>query len=285
MATRDRAIVFGNCQATALERMLKTSNGFAKRFKVRTFPAVHEITPKKVVKLHASLEQCDLLVVQRVSESYRGLGVGTKTLAAMAPKATIVRWPDAYWGGYFPDLFYLRDAAGQSVVNGPFDYHDRVILHAFASGLGVDETIQLLTDPDQPLTTEGWMRDAVENLRIREHETDIAISAFVESAFDRALLFFTMNHPANIVLRYMAEHVLQLIGLPNGLPAGKRLSERLGATFYPIHANHHRALGLEFVTPEAYKIRGATFEPRRAVKSFFNYYKANPHLVALNVAG
>jgi Polysaccharide biosynthesis enzyme WcbI len=106
MASRERAIVFGNCQASALEYMLTASTGFAKRFRVTTFPPVHEITPEKVVKLHASLGECRLLVVQRVSESYRGLGVGTTTLASMAPKATIVRWPDAYWGAYFPDLFY-----------------------------------------------------------------------------------------------------------------------------------------------------------------------------------
>jgi hypothetical protein len=269
----------------ALEHVLKASDGFSKRFKVRTFPPVHEITREKVVKLHASLGQCDLVIAQRVSESYRGLGVGTKTLASMAPKATLVRWPDAYWGGYFPDLFYLRDAAGQSVVNGPFDYHDRGILHAFVSGWGVDETIQRLRDPDQPLTAEEWVRDARENLQIREHECDIAISPFVESAFDSALLFFTMNHPANIVLKYMAEQVLELIGLPNELPARKRLPERLCATFYPIHANHHRALGLQFVTPDTYKIRGASYDPRRAVKAFFSYYKAHPELVSLNALG
>jgi Polysaccharide biosynthesis enzyme WcbI len=169
------------------------------------------------------------------------------------------------------------------VVNGPFDYHDRAILHAFVSGLGVEETIQNLADPDQPLTKEGWMREAFETLRIREQECDIAISPFVESAFDRTLLFFTMNHPASVVLKFMAHQVIELIGLPKGLHARMRRSEPLGTTFYPIHGNHHRALGLQFASSGSYRIRGATLEPRRAIKAFFNYYKANPHLVALNV--
>jgi hypothetical protein len=196
-----RAIVFGNCQAKALEHVLSAYTPFARRFTTTAFPPVHEIQPDTIAKVHASAERCDLLVVQRISEGYRGLGVGTNTLISLARRATCVRWPDAYWSGYFPDQFYLRDSHGKAVVNGPFDYHDRAILNAFASGLGVNQTVERLADSEQPLRAEEWTALATESLRTRELECDATISAFVASNFDRGLLFFTINHPTNIVLR------------------------------------------------------------------------------------
>ena len=90
MTGRSRAIVFGNCQARGLEATLQANAGFARRFHVKRYPPVHEIRSDQVARLHASLERCDLLVVQRISEEYRSLGVGTKTLSAMAHRAVTV---------------------------------------------------------------------------------------------------------------------------------------------------------------------------------------------------
>ena len=39
--TVDRAVIVGNCQAGALEMMLRTNEEFTKRFELVSFPAVH----------------------------------------------------------------------------------------------------------------------------------------------------------------------------------------------------------------------------------------------------
>jgi hypothetical protein len=64
--------------------------------------------------------------------------------------------------------------------------------------------------------------------------------------------------------------------------------EVLGSTFYPLHANHVRALELRFGAAfEAgsgpFRIRGVEWEPERAVQRFFDYYANHSQLVEVNL--
>ncbi len=285
----DRAVVVGNCQAQALEMILATSEDFTSRFEFVSFPAVHEIPEAMVPELHQAVAAASLVILQRVGDDYRdGLGLGTETLAQIADGATVVRWPSIYWAGYFPDLFYLRDATGQPVVEGPFDYHDRSILRAYRAGADVAATCRLLEDAELPSDADAWATQATAELDVRGRDCDIALTPFIAAHFREELLFFTMNHPSNRLLARLAREIAKLIGIGGGLEAGSILDEILGSTFYPLHANHVRALGLEFgagyvagKTP--FKIRGATYSSSQAVTAFFDYYKLHPDLVELNL--
>lgn len=285
----ERAVLVGNCQAIALEMLLSSNAEFAKRFEFVRFPAVHELPAEMVPELHRTVAGAALLIAQRIDEGYRdGLGLGTETLARIAGSATVVRWPSVYWAGYFPDLFYLRDAAGAPVLDGPFDYHDRVILNAYSAGSDVPEVCRLLADPERPSDAQAWATHATAELEIRGRDCDIHVTSFIASTFQEELLFFTMNHPANRLLGFMAEQIAELIGVPGGIDHRLMPGEMLGPTFYPLHANHVRALELRFGaqvragnTP--FKIRGTTYEPTQAVQAFFDYYAAHPRLVEVNL--
>jgi hypothetical protein len=285
----DRVVVVGNCQAKALEMMLSTNEAFTDRFEFASFPAVHEIPAAMVPTLHGAVADAAVVILQRVDDGYReGVGLGTETLAAIADSSIVVRWPSVYWAGYFPDLFYLRDGAGQPVIDGPFDYHDRSILRAFDSGLDVAETCRLLEDPERSSDAQRWAAEATAELDLRGQGCDIQIASFIAERFRQELLFFTLNHPANRLLGFMAQQMTELIGVPGGIDPLQIPDEVLGSTFYPIHGNHVRALELEFgsrfgagCTP--FKIRGESYDPPRAVQAFFAYYTVHPQLVELNL--
>ena len=285
----DRMVIVGNCQAKALEMMLDTNEEFAKRFEFVSFPAVHEIPQDTVSELHRAVADATVVVLQRIDDSYRdGIGLGTETLASIAGTVTVVRWPSVYWAGYFPDLFYLRDAGGQPVVDGPFDYHDRSILEAYAAGLDVLATCRALEDPERPSDAQPWAAEATAELADRGRECDVQLTSFITSSYRDDLLFFTMNHPTNLTLGFIAQQVAELIGVPGKVDHRQIPDEILGPTFYPLHANHVRALELEFGaevmagnTP--FKIRGVTYEPAKAVQAFFDYYAVHPQLVKLNL--
>jgi hypothetical protein len=285
----DRAVIVGNCQAGALEMMLSTNEEFTKRFELVSFPAVHEIPDAMVPELHRAVADAAVVVPQRIHEDYRGgIGLGTETLARIAGNATVIRWPSVHWAGYFPDLFYLRDAEAQPMVDGPFDYHDRTVLEAYAAGVDVPGVCRLLEDPELPSEAQTWAINATAELEIRSQDCEVKIISFIESRFRDELLFFTMNHPANHLLGFMARQITDLIGIPGGIDYRRISDEILGPTFYPLHANHVRALELEF-GPELmagsspFRIRGVTYEPVEAVQMFFDYYAAHPDLVELNV--
>jgi hypothetical protein len=285
----DRVVVVGNCQAKALEIMLATSEAFSARFEFSSFPPVHEIPEETIPQVHEAVSRARVAILQRIEEGYRdGLGLGTDTLTRLASNATVVRWPSLYWAGYVPDLFYLRGSDGQPVTDGPFDYHDRVIIDGYHQGLDVPNVCRLLEDPERPSGAAAWADNATAELDVRGKNCDIQVTSLIETEFRKKLLFFTMNHPANRLLGFVAQRVLDLIGLPGHIIPSCETSEVLGSTFYPLHANHVRALGLEFGTEfgaghAQFTIRGVTYKPEDAVAAFFEYYTGHSNLVELNL--
>ncbi len=280
----DRAVIVGNCQAKALEMMLNTNEEFTKRFEFVSFPAVHELPEDVVPELHEAVRNAAVVILQRIDDNYRdGLGVGTETLARIAGRATVVRWPSVFWAGYFPDLFYLRDQDGQVVVDGPFDYHDRTILEAYNEDIDVEGTCRLLEDLERPSNAQAWAAHATAELDDRGRDCDVQVTTFIDSTFREELLFFTMNHPTNRILGFIAKKITDLIGVPGDVDHLRVPDEILGQTFYPLHPNHVRALELRFGTKlmsggSPFKIRGVTYGAAQAVQAFFDYYAAHPEL-------
>jgi hypothetical protein len=285
----ERAVVVGNCQAAVLERILLANDAFAERFAFTTFPAVHEIPEATVPELHDAVAEATVLVVQRIDEGYRdGVGLGTETLARIAGSATVIRWPSVFWAGYFPELCYLRDATGRPVTDGPFDLHDRTIVEAFADGVDVAGACALLAEPERPSSAPAHASAATAELARRGEGLDVHVDAFIAERFRDELLFFTMNHPTHRVLGHVADQITRLLGLPGGADLSRFRDQMLGTTFYPLHANHVRALGLHFgpscVAGSApFLIRGVACEAADVVAAFYAYYEANPELVEVNL--
>lgn len=285
----EKVVVVGNCQATALELMLSTNEEFTRRFELVSFPPVHEFPEAMVPELHRAVAEAAVVIPQRVDDGYRkGIGLGTNTLTGIAQTSNVVRWPSVYWAGYFPDLFYLRDAERQPVLDGPFDYHDHSILQAYAAGVDVARTCLLLEDAERPSDVEAWAAEATAELDVRGQDCEIQVASFIASRFQEELLFFTMNHPTNRLLGFIAQQITALIGVPGSVDPERMPGEVLGSTFYPLHANHVRALELRFGeelgagrTP--FRIRGTSYEPAQAVQAFFDYYAAHPQLVEVNL--
>jgi hypothetical protein len=279
----------GNCQGTALELMLNTNEHFSDRFEFVSFPPVHEIPPEMVPALHAAVADSAVLIAQRIDDGYRdGVGLGTNTLMRIARTGTVIRWPSLYWPGYVPDLFYLRDEARQPILDGPFDYHDRTILEAYCSGVDPKATCRLLEDPERASDAQAWAANATDELDIRGHDCDVQVTSFIASHFREELLFYTMNHPTNRMLAYVAQQIAELLGVPGRVEQMRMPGEVLGSTFYPLHANHVRALELGFgerfgAGHAPFTIRGEVYEPTRAVQAFFDYYETHPQLVDLNL--
>ncbi|MGH2863843.1 MAG: WcbI family polysaccharide biosynthesis putative acetyltransferase [Solirubrobacteraceae bacterium] len=285
----DKVVLIGNCQATALEMMLRTNSAFAERFEFVSFPPVHEFPEEMVPALHRAVADASVLIPQRIDDAYRaGMGLGTNTLRDIAHTDTVVRWPSVYWAGYFPDLFYARDASGRPVVDDRFDYHDRVILRAYGAGIDVAGACALLEDAERPSNAQEWAAHATAELEIRGKDCEVQVTSFISSHFREELLFFTMNHPTNRMLAFIAQEITELLAVPGSVDAKLMPGEVLESTFYPLHANHVRALDLSFGaallagrTP--FRIRGTSYELADAVQVFYEYYDEHPQLVELNL--
>ncbi len=285
----DKAVVIGNCQAKALEMMLVTNESFTERFEFVSFPPVHEMSEDMVPALHRAVAEAAIVIPQRIDEAYRdGMGLGTETIASIAGTAPVVRWPSVYWAGYFPDLFYARDASGRPILDGPFDYHDRVIMRAYHEGVDPADVRSLFEDPERPSEAQAWAAEATAELDLRGKDCEVQVTAFISGRFREEMLFFTMNHPTNRTLAFIAQQITELLGIPGEVNSQRMSGEVLESTFYPFHANHVRALGLRFgadLGPDRapFRIRGTIYEFTRAVQNFYEYYEASPELVEVNL--
>jgi polysaccharide biosynthesis acetyltransferase WcbI-like protein len=272
-----RAIVFGNCQADAIAKLLAGSVAFRRRFRLLRFPAVHEIADADVPKLHAALATVDVAFLQPVEEGYRdGIGVGTTTLMAHARNAHVVLFPSIYWTGYMPTVTYLRPPSGL-VLDGPFDYHDEIIMQAWADGAQVPEILALLADPDRPSRAPEEAEAAFGRLEERNVGFGVDIVPYLRERYRAELLFYMLNHPSDTLLAYVASELAQTQGVTPRIYLRRRSASLLGHTSYPLHPTDVRALGLRFgdglQAPTApYRIRGRTYAPAEAIGRFLEYY-------------
>jgi polysaccharide biosynthesis acetyltransferase WcbI-like protein len=163
-----------------------------------------------------------------------------------------------------------------------------VILEAYSAGVDAAGVCRLMEDPERSSDALAWAESATAELDIRGQDCEVKVTSFISSRFCDELLFFTMNHPTNHLLGFMAQQITEFIGIPGSIDHRRIPDEILGSTFYPLHANHVRALELEFVAElvagsAPFKIRGVTYESAEAVRMFFDYYSAHPELVAVNL--
>lgn len=287
----ETVVVVGNCQAKGLELELARRPSFLRRFRFVSFPAVHEIPAADIPALHAGVASAEVVLLQTIADDYRGgLGLGNQQLSQIARSPHVLRWPSIFWSGYTPDLFYLRDAQGAPVVDGPFDYHDQVILGSFADGHDAAEAIAILSDPNRPSGALASAQAATVELAERSEGCEIQVSPFIEERYREELLFFTLNHPSASVLSCVADQVLELLGIGRDCVHRRaREVDPLSSTFYPLHANHVRELGLSFGRDVAadgknqFRIRGVEVDPLDAVRSFYDYYSRHQALVEINL--
>jgi hypothetical protein len=206
---------------------------------------VQGIPEGMVSEVHNAVARADVALLQRIDEGYReGLGLGTDTLARIAGNALVVRWPSLYWADYVRDLFYLRDSSGQPVTDGP--------LTPRPCGLGRlrsrSRCGEYLSSARRPGTSFGCSclggksdrRDRDQGTGLR-HQRRVAHRIRVQGE----TLFFTMNHPTNRVLSYVAQQIVDSIALLDVSIRAAWLARSLGRPS-TLHANHVRALGLTF---------------------------------------
>jgi hypothetical protein len=281
-AALKKAVIIGNCQSGPLASLLGRSPDFASSYAVRHFPPVHLISKSEVEELHQELAGASLLVTQPITSNYRGgLGLGTEDLKRLVPRsADVFVWPSLYWEGYNPELFYLRDQK-RLPVTVPFDYHHKLILRAFLSGLSEAEAVDYIANPASFSCEFSYAQASLEELRRREESLDLKVVAFIEQTFRTKRLFFTFNHPSVTILHHIAAQILQAVGKGDAAPLNPSF-EPLNSTRYPILPTVHTALGLKLPHDSSICIKNKIQTAVEVVREYYFFYSNNPALVELN---
>lgn len=283
------ALVYGNCQAEALRRILLSHPGMARTFHLLRVPAVHEITRRELALIQRLLPRVEVLIAQPVKSDYRDMPLGTEQVVdRIARGATVVRYPVAFFEGVFPFHVYVNRDAGPIASSAPItDYHDLRILHAAGQGWDAATTTAWLAglrlDP-------GWIRRNAEaslaELGRREAELTVRLSAAIQRPENLTTSFHTINHPTNTLVTQLAQQVLAHLGYGDAERVRQSRQTYLDHLKAPREPQILRALGTEPdpAEPQTWCTSAGTYSMADVVEAHLGLYAADPQLLAAGLA-
>lgn len=244
-------VVVGNCQARPVADMLKRA---MPDIDIAGIGIVHLLKNDEAETYERLFTAADLIFAQRVTDNYPVTFVRTGELKARYSEK-VVSWPNLFFEGCNPELFYLRDAK-KTMLGGPLrDYHNKTFFDAWRKGLGVEEAIRLNHDADYNQSQyAGVVEKSLNELRNRESDCDVKMADWVADNFVGRRLFFTFNHPTAVALQELGNRLLKARGVLAGEPiaAVSPAGEPLGQMQSPVNEWIRKTYGLRFDCDAAY---------------------------------
>jgi len=205
---KPKVVYLGNCQA---EAMASIAIFFGLDQNPVTLPPIWTLTDNDRAKIEGAYKEADYIFLQRVDGSFPVTFVKSEYVRNLVPRTPVITWPNIYFDGYFPGIRYLYGPKGKIV--GPLsDYHFDWIIETFRKKLALEETQEYLINIfNEKYATPA--EDSIRNLIAREKDTDAKISDYIQTYFRHEKLFYTMNHPATIVIVEMLRRLHNVVNL------------------------------------------------------------------------
>ncbi len=215
---KKKVCICGNCISYAIYRHLKTNRDYKKLYDTVVLKHIFAVGADDVAEYIKNISECDVFLTQDITgEKFVKLGVDTISLKKhMKPGAKLIKFPVPYFRGYFPEQFYLHDAENQMVGECPglpSPYHNSIILYGYIHKLSESDVLEIINKSVNLKNIKKIAKESINELKRREQKLDCKISTFIEQNYQKHRLFWTINHPTNIVLRHISEQILQLLGI------------------------------------------------------------------------
>jgi hypothetical protein len=270
-----KLLILANCQSAALASILEKVIGADGRpvFSIIPIKPTYEVTVEDCPYLEQCLQQCDVLLYQPHIGADGGWRTSDRWLEQTTAKA--FSFQSLYFSAYNPELTYLRDKINRHLNEGFVDYHDKRIVKLFLAGYSEGEiTSSYQKIQPFPEDVESFYQATLAEMKTRELEQglDIKVSAFVEENFRITRLFYTYNHPANVVLYEVVRQLLDLLGRED-LVVPKIKQELLRFDDFPIADKVREGLRLTFKADDSYLVQGKKYSRQELVARYIAIYK------------
>ena len=219
------AIVFGNCQTIRIISYLTYNVGFLKKYFLITLPAVFSYNDNIIDIIDENFwEICDLFITQYIKEDNEySSRLSTKSLIKkLNSNVKIVIIPNLYFTGYHVQYkkndYNIDTNLHQS---GRFPYGDTFI-DSFLEKNNKDyefinkyKIINDICNIDflEKNTILKNINDSLEEFTKRESICDVHIIDYIKENFCYEQLFFSPNHPSNVLLVELTNRILNYIGI------------------------------------------------------------------------
>lgn len=156
-----------------------------------------------------------------------------------------------FFEGIHPDQSYADPAGGQSPVS---DYHSRLVIHSYQNGLTEAECLARF-NPDE-YRRVGFVEIAnrsIAKLAEKDAKVDVKIGDYILENMKDKPLFYTINHPTQVLQLEIARRYLEQLGIPTRKVEPLLIPTVLSqGPIWPVDAAWAEVMGLNYNTGDAY---------------------------------
>ncbi|WFR56788.1 WcbI family polysaccharide biosynthesis putative acetyltransferase [Anaerocolumna sp. AGMB13025] len=212
-------VVFGNCQTSILEKMLLKNEKFSNDYFALIFPRVCDYTLNEIEDLVYNFDwtEVDLFIYQEVNNNNKfSEKLATDQIKKlMKSSCRTVCISNLYFAGYFPQAIQNNHNIYEELhKSGLFPIADKYIEEFIYKNKQGNEIIEIVNNPNFIDSADilNHCEDSINELIKREKLVDIKISDYIILNYKKEQLFYSFNHPSNLVLYEYANRILKFLG-------------------------------------------------------------------------
>lgn len=215
------AMIFGNCQTEIIANMLEYNNSFNSNYVLLRVPQIHlyrdEEQVEQIFYKNNIMQMVDLFIYQKVRENNRFYArLGTDNiLKQVRSNCRSLSIHNIYFDGYFIQYDANDDRYFRNLDQKDFPYTDGIVDLLLEEKRNTNEIVNIICN--ESLYTEKQIKEkcnqSINNLKEREKFVDVPIVDYIEENYCKEQLFYTYNHPKNIVLYEYVNRLLKSLGI------------------------------------------------------------------------
>ena len=216
-----KCMFYGNCQ---MKEFAKIFSKIQTRYDVLEIATVHKLTSIQLDTVYQLLPELDLLVIQPISDRYKNNSrLSTKSiLEKVSLKCKVIMIPVCYFTFYYPSICCLK--AYDKKYSEYF--HDTNFLQLYRTVQEKDIILnqygQIIDDINyyssdfylnmaEKSISELYRRQT--ELESKYHREYIDVATFIRDNYKKNLLFYTINHPTQILIIYIIVELVKKLNL------------------------------------------------------------------------
>jgi Polysaccharide biosynthesis enzyme WcbI len=276
---KKKFVVFGNCQAGGIANFMLTSPSFANRYEYMATKPVQTIKNKHLEDWKTAISESDLIVYQKISESYKFPSVSESNMLKIAkPESIKISFPSLFFNAYFPQLggnLYNQNK-NISLLDQVDDY---LWLGLYAKGYSHQQTKEIVMNPDLFSKEEAqhFYEMSISELQKREQFLQVTASDIYAALYQNVKLGYQFNHPTRVLTVKVVNRILALLQEDLVEESSEKIRRKnpnlVTAGIYP---SLYYGLGLEF--EEDFELYNTTEGPHTLsflLEKMWRFYQNN----------
>lgn len=258
------AIIYGNCHTEPIKQALKQQKEFSDVYGFYPIEPIQELYRKgEIIVSYKVLKCCDLFIHQAIRKN-NGYGenyASENVINHLNKECKIISIPNLHRMRSLYPQWYDSIAIIQGGIN-MFPFRDKYIDELYHNGRAADDIVSKIMDPDflDPFMVKDMWNCFMDKVITREKEWDVKVSRFIEDNYRTRKLFYDQNHPTNIIIGFIVEKILELLGLCLSYKNFENL-QSLDSFEIPVYASVKKVLELQW---------NQEFFRERSMRSLFN---------------